>query len=240
MSRSLLLLYNYFCLFWCLSWPFCWWNLGCSSFVLHLKLTSSLILWILDYYYYVPAVMADENGSNNGVPVLPPAPASAQPVTLHQILGLLAPFAQQLDNLQGQVATLQKKKTDRSLGGSWLRQVEGGGDEDSIHRLVRHLGPHGQGSGCRHSWNPERSQCIDFVETKMRDVLCANTYGWDWVAELNAPPLSKGGDDESKFRKPTKVVPQKRLVVEVCRQDRIFSMAKPFHITEKSINKQVS
>ena len=61
-------------------------------------------------------------------------------------------------------------------------------------------------------------QGINFVESKMRDVLCANTYGWDWVQEYNAPPLSKPGEDEAKFRKTSKAVSQKRLERERLRK----------------------
>ena len=56
--------------------------------------------------------MVDEHGGNNGALVVPPAPAVGQLVTLEQIRGLLTPFGQQLDTIQDQVTTLQKKKPD--------------------------------------------------------------------------------------------------------------------------------
>ena len=164
--------------------------------------------------------MADQSG-NNVPPAQQPPPGQAaaqpvaQPVTIDQIRGLLAPFAQQLDTLQGQVATLQKKKPEHLVDpatvkwkkeGSRLQYTAWTEAWDHMDK-ARDAVTAGNQEGAREALK----QGIDFVESKMRDVLCANTYGWDWVAEFNAPPLSRGGDDESKFRKTSKAVHQKRL-----------------------------
>ena len=157
-------------------------------------------MWFSYRYYYI--VMADQHGvGNNGVPAAPPAQppvqVPAQPVTLDQIRGLLAPFAQQLDHLQGQVATLQKKKPEHLVDpatvkwkkeGSRLQYTAWSDAWDHMDK-ARDAVTAGNQDGAKEALK----EGIEFVESKMHDVLCANQYGWDWVAEYNAPPLSRGG-----------------------------------------------
>ena len=120
-----------------------------------------------------------------------------------------------MDTLTGQVATLQKKKPEHVLDVSQVKWKKEGtklqykawsetwDNLDQARDAVN--------AGNQDAAKEALKQGISLVESKMRDVLCANQYGWEWVQEFNAPPLAKPGEDEAKFRKTSKAVAQKRL-----------------------------
>ena len=156
-----------------------------------------------------------------------PAAGPGAPVTIGQIRDLLAPVCQQLDNLTGQVATLQKKKPDHVVDvasvkwkkeGTKLQYKAWTEAWDHVDRAKDAVN-----SGNQDVAREALEHGINFIESKMRDVLCANTYGWDWVQEYNAPPLSKPGEDEAKFRKTSKAVSQKRLEREFSSSKKVYN-----------------
>ena len=151
-----------------------------------------------------------------------PRMAEGDPVTLAQIRDLLQPVTARLDDLSGQVASIKKKKPDHLVDSADVKWRKEG--TKMQYKAWSEAWDHcdkardAASRGDQVATKEALKEGINFLETKMRDVLCANQYGWDWVQEFNAPPLAKAGEDEAKFRKTSKAVSQKRLERERIRK----------------------
>ena len=136
------------------------------------------------------------------------------PVTLGQLKALLMPVSTGLDALNKKVNAMDRKKPEGLLEATevkWKKegtkvQYEAWSDAwdhaDRAQEAVQ--------SGEQDRAKEALKQGKEVIEKNMRDILCANQYGWDWVKEYHAPPLALTNEDEAKFRKISKAVAIKR------------------------------
>ena len=136
------------------------------------------------------------------------------PVTLAQLKELLVPVTDGLDALTRKVNALERPKPAGLLNSSDVKWKKEGtkAQYDAWSTAWDHVdkGQESLGAGDHEKAKESLKEGKDIIEKQMRDVLCANQYGWDWVKEYNAPPLALNSEDETKFRKISKAVAVKR------------------------------
>ena len=143
--------------------------------------------------------------------------------SIEQITALLdtrlGPINTSVTALQNQIATLKREKPAHLLDLKDVRWKKEGNKRqyeesskvwdnlDKIDTQVAEL-PDGD---AKDNLKTSVTEGKEQVESRMRDILLANEWGWDFVTEYHAPPLALGDDDDTKIRKTKKAVEAKRL-----------------------------